>query len=342
MTALRFWLATHLLWTALLAASTGETALTRFEFSQPYMGTQFRVVVYAPDAAAASRASTAAFKRIAAVDNTMSDYNPGSELMSLCRRAGGRPVRVSEDLFQVLAKSQELAERTDGAFDITVGPVVRLWRRARRQRELPAPDELARARQLVGYRKLRLNARARTAKLLKKGMLLDLGGIAKGYAADQALAVLKAQGISSALVVAGGEVAVSAPPPGRPGWRVGIAPLESPENPPTRFLLLHDVAVSTSGDAEQYVEIEGKRYSHIVDPRTGLGLVGRSSVTVVAPNGTTSDAMATAISVLGPERGLELVRATPGTAALITQASDDGPRTFELNLRPYVCPRELE
>jgi thiamine biosynthesis lipoprotein len=113
--------------------------------------------------------------------------------------------------------------------------------------------------------------------------------------------------------------------------------LEAPERPPTRFLLLHDAAVSTSGDAEQYVEIAGKRYSHIVDPKTGVGLVGQSSVTVVAPNATTSDGMATAVSVLGPERGLELVRSTPGTAALIVQATDQGPRTLELNLLPYAA-----
>jgi len=336
MTALRSWAAACFLWMAAGLPFAGESALSRFEFSQPHMGTRFQIIVYARNAATASRASDAAFERIARLDDTMSDYNPRSELMSLCQRAGGPPVPVSEDLFQVLARSQALAERTDGAFDITVGPVVRLWRRARRQHEMPAVDELAHARELVGHEKLRLDPRARTAQLLKKGMLLDLGGIAKGYAADQALAILKRHGITSALVVAGGEVAVSAPPPGRKGWRIGIAPLESPDRPPTRFLLLHDAAVSTSGDAEQYVEIEGKRYSHIVDPRTGIGVVGRSSVTVVASDATTSDGMATAVSVLGPEQGLELVRSTPATAALIIRATDQGPRAFEVNLSPYA------
>jgi len=336
MVSLRSWAAACFLGMVASLALAGESALSRFEFSQPHMGTRFQIIVYARNAATASRASDAAFERIARLDDTMSDYNPGSELMSLCQRAGGPPVPVSDDLFQVLARSQVLAERTDGAFDITVGPVVRLWRRARRQHEMPAADELAHARELVGHEKLRLDPRNRTAQLLKKGMLLDLGGIAKGYAADQALAILKIHGIASALVVAGGEVAVSAPPPGRKGWRVGIAPLESPEKPPTRFLLLHDAAVSTSGDAEQYVELGGTRYSHIVDPRTGIGVVGRSSVTVVASDATTSDGMATAVSVLGPEQGLELLCSTPGTAALIVQATDLGPRTLELNLSPYA------
>lgn len=337
MTPLWSWAPAYLLWAAALQVSAGEPALTRFEFVQPHMGTRFRMVVYAPDAATASRASDAAFERIARLDDTMTDYRPSSELMSLCRRAGGPPLPVSEDLFQVLAKSQELAERTNGAFDVTVGPVVRLWRRARRQHEMPAPEELARARELVGHEKLRLDPRARTAQLLQRGMLLDLGGIAKGYAADRALMVLKKRGITSALVAAGGDIAVSAPPPGREGWRIGIAPLESPDKPPTRFLLLHDAAVSTSGEAEQYVELAGKRYSHIVDPRTGVGVVGHASVTIVAPDATTSDGMATAVSVLGPERGLELVRSTPGAAALIIQATDQGPRTFELNLLLYAA-----
>jgi thiamine biosynthesis lipoprotein len=337
---LRSCAAAWFLWTAASSAFASDAALGRFEFSQPHMGTWFKIIVYAPDAAAASRASDAAFQRIAGLDDTMTDYNPRSELMSLCQQAGGRPVPLSEDLFQVLAASQALSERTHGAFDITVGPVVRLWRRARRQHELPLPDELARARELVGQAKLRLDPRARTAQLLQQGMLLDLGGIAKGYAADQALVVLSKHGVTSALVTAGGDIAVSAPPPGQQAWRIGIAPLESPEKPPTRFLLLQHAAVSTSGDAEQHVEIGGKRYSHIVDPRTGVGVVGQSSVTIVAPNATTSDALATAVSVLGPECGLELVRSTPGTAVFIMQATDQGPRTFQLNLTPYIAPAE--
>jgi thiamine biosynthesis lipoprotein len=330
------WAAACLWGMATLFGLAGEPALRRFEFSQAHMGTLFRIIVYAPDAATASRASNAAFQRIATLDNTMTDYSPSSELMSLCRKAGGPPVRVSEDLYRVLAQAQELAARTNGAFDVTVGPVMRLWRRARRQREMPDAEDLARARKLVGYQKLRLDPRAQTAQLLEKGMRLDLGGIAKGYAADEALAVLKQHGITRALVVAGGEMAASAPPPGRDGWRIGIAPLESPEKPPMRFLMLREAAVSTSGDAEQYVELNGTRYSHIVDPRTGMGVVGRSSVTVVAPKATASDSLATAVSVLGPEQGLELIRSTPGAAVLIIRATDRGSRIFELNLSPYA------
>jgi thiamine biosynthesis lipoprotein len=314
----------------LLAAASGaaaEPAPGRYSFTEPHMGTRFRLVFYAPDEAAAGRAARAAFARIAQLDRIMSDYRPASELMQLCARAGGEPVRVSDDLFAVLARAQELARRADGAFDVTVGPVVRLWRKARQAKQLPDPDELARARALVGYRHVRLDEKARTVQLAKAGMQLDLGGIAKGYAADAALAVLAGHGLSRALVAAGGDVAVSGPPPDAAGWTVGIAPLEDPNRPPTRSLLLRDAAVSTSGDAYQYVEIDGKRYSHIVDPRTGLGLTGRSSVTVVARTGMTSDSLATAVSVLGPERGLALVEATAGAAAMIVRQTDKGEET---------------
>ncbi len=327
------------------AVAAAQAALLRFEFSETHMGTRFRIVLYAPDSATASQASRAAFDRVAALDNIMSDYRPGSELLRLCRGAGGPPVKVSQDLFRVLAKSQEVSKQSNGAFDITVGPVVRLWRRARRQHELPDAESLLQAVKLVGFENLRLDSNAGTAELLKPGMLLDLGGIAKGDAADQALAVLKQYGIESALVAAAGDIAVSNSPPGKKGWRIGIAPLESPDQPPTRYLLLHDSAVSTSGDAEQHVEIGGVRYSHIVNPKTGLALTGRSSVTVIAPDGITADSLATAVSVLGPKRGLQLINSTPGTAALFVQQTEQGIRTFELRFPVFrdeqnstLCP----
>jgi thiamine biosynthesis lipoprotein len=291
------------------------------------MGTLFRIILYAKDAEAAKRASVAAFDCIAGLDATLSDYKEDSELMRLCGKAGGDPVPVSPTLFEVLDKSQEMSRLSNGAFDVTVGPVVRLWRSSRRSCKLPDPDALARAKDLSGYTNLVLDSNARTARLLKPGMLLDLGAIAKGYANDKALAVLKAQSIASALVVAGGEMSASAAPPGRDGWTVGIAPLENPDTSPTQFILLKDGAVSTSGDAEQFVEIGGTRYSHIVDPRTGLGKTGHSSVTVVAPNGTLSDSLATAVTVLGPQVGLKLADSIPGTAALVKELTADGEKT---------------
>lgn len=304
-------------------------ALGRFEFQQPHMGTQFRVVLYARDESVARAAADAAFERIGQLDAILSDYREESELTLLCRQAGGPAVRVSDELFFVLSRSRDLAQRSEGAFDVTAGPIIRLWRRARRLKEMPTPERLEHARSLVGYDKLILDEHTQSVRLLKPGMQLDLGGIAKGYAVDEALERLKQRGVTRAMVAGSGDIAVGDAPPGEPGWTIGIAPLESPDKPSGRFVLLHNAAVSTSGDAEQFVELGGKRYSHIVDPRTGMAVVGRSSVTVIAPNGITADGLATAVSVLGPQRGLKLVEDTQRAAAYVVVATDHGTETFE-------------
>jgi thiamine biosynthesis lipoprotein len=316
----------------------------RFEFAETHMGSEFKIVLYTLDESIARRASRAAFERIAALDATLSDYQPDSELMRLCGQAGGPPVAVSADLFDVLERSRAMFERSDGAFDVTVAPVVRLWRRARRDRKMPDPALLAKARALVGSVRMRLDPAARTVQLLAPGMKLDVGGIAKGYASGAAIAVLARHGVASALVAGSGDIVVSGPPPDAnadaSGWTIGIAPLENPAAPPRQFLRVANAAVSTSGDAERFVEIDGKRYSHIVDPRTGLGVVDRCSVTVVAPDGATADSLDTAVYVLGPDRGLALVEATEGAAALIVRARDGKTETFASSrLKDYLTDR---
>lgn len=325
-----------------LGAWQGEP-LRRFEFREPHMGTTFRIVLYASDEATAAKAAKAAFARVAELNKIMSDYLPDSELMRLCKKSGDESVAVSEDLFRILNEAEKVAVQTDGAFDVTVGPLVRLWRRARRTRTLPRPDELKRALACVDYRKVRLSANGRTVRLLLMGMLLDLGGIAKGYAADAALAVLRRHGITRALVAAGGDIAVGAAPPGTTGWEVGIAPLKEPGAAPTHRLLLTNAAVSTSGDLYQAVEIAGKRYSHIVDPKTGLGLVGRRSVTVIAPNATTTDALATALCVMDRTRGLKLVEGRADVAALFVYETAAGVETIaSKRFAKYVAPAKSE
>ncbi|HUG54947.1 MAG TPA: FAD:protein FMN transferase [Vicinamibacteria bacterium] len=318
---------------AALASASGPGP-GRYEYAQPHMGTTFRIVLHASGEDEGRRAAEAAFARVAALEAALSDYRADSELMALCRRAGGPPVEVGPDLFRVLSSAQRWAERSAGAFDATAFPVVHLWRRARRIGQEPDPGELARARSLVGHAKLSLDAAAGTARLSEPGMCVDLGGIAKGFAADEAQAVLRGHGITSALVAAGGEVAVSGAPSGRTSWTVGVAlpaALRDPDEPP---LALRHAAVSTSGDAEQFVVLDGVRYSHIVDPRAGSPLTGRSAVAVVAPRGETADALATAVSVLGPEAGLALVEATDGAAAWIAQETPAGVRRFRSRAWP--------
>ncbi len=284
----------------------------RFEFSQPQMGVPFRLVLYAGDEADARRVAGLAFARLSELNSILSDYDDHSELSRLSRSsATGAWVALSDDLWRVLARGQELARRSDGAFDMTVGPLVQLWRRARRQRQLPPPDRLAEARRLVGWRLIELDPPRHRARLTVAGMRLDLGGIAKGYAVQETLRLIQTRGLARALVSGGGDLATGEPPPGRDGWRVELAPPDMPDAPPARFVRLRRQALATSGDAFQYVEIDGVRYSHIVDPRTGLGLTDRSLVTVIADDGMSADALATAASVLGPTAGLRLLAAHP-------------------------------
>jgi FAD:protein FMN transferase len=303
--------------------------LSRFEFVETHMGSSFKIVLYSTDEPFARRASRAAFDRIAALDATLSDYQPESELSRLAEKAGGPPVPVSADLFDVLRRSKEYYQRTGGAFDVTIAPVGRLWRRARRERKLPDPAKLAEARLLVGSDKLLLDPSRRTVQLTRPGMKLDVGGIAKGYASQAAIDVLRKSGITQALVAGAGDIVVGDPPPDASGWTIGVASLNPAQTGPVMYLSLRNAAISTSGDAERFVIIDGHRYSHIVNPATGMGVEDRASVTVVAPDGGTADALETSVYLLGPERGLKLIEETPGTSALYRRLTPDGIRTFE-------------
>jgi FAD:protein FMN transferase len=316
----------------LSSLAPAATTLERHEFSRPEMGMTFRITLYASDEKTAGEAAGVAFRRIKEINTIMSDYEPDSELSRLSRTSGsGRAVPVSDRLWFVLSKAQEFSERSGGAFDATVGPVVWLWRKARREHRLPDPAALAEAMKAVGYKNLRLDPAHRTATLLVPNMRLDLGAIAKGYAVGEAVAALRERGIASALVVGGGNMSVSDPPPGKPGWRIGVAPLESPETAkePTRYVILSHASLSTSGDLYQYLEIGGKRYSHVVDPHTGLGLTDHCQVVVIAPDGITADGLSTCVGVLGPKAGLELIRATPGVEAFIARKPGDKVETCE-------------
>jgi thiamine biosynthesis lipoprotein len=297
----------------------------RFEYEEPHMGTKFRIVLYAPDKETADRAAKAAFARVGELNRVMSDYVPDSELMKLCQKSAKEPagpVKVSDELFFVLAKAREVSELSDGAFDVTIGPVVRLWRQARKDRELPDPDVLKAALKRVGYKHLVLDPKEKTVELKVAGMQLDLGGIAKGYAADEGLKAIEKLGIASALVAASGDIAVSDAPPGKAGWRIDIALL--PGDKERRQLLLKNAAVSTSGDAEQFVEIGGVRYSHVIDPRTGLGLTGRRSVTVVARRGIQADSLTKMASTLPADEAINKIEAIDGAATLIVVRTESG------------------
>ena len=272
------------------------------------MGVQARLVVYAPDEETAANACREAYRRIAQIDRIASDYILDSELNRLCAKAGGEPVVVSEELYYLLKTSCEMAQRSNGAFDPTVGPLVRLWRAARKADppRLPTAEQIAAAKELVGWQKIKLDPANHTIQLTVPGMKLDLGGIAKGYAAHQAVLTLTKQGFPMCFCEFGGDVYVGDAPPGHSGWMLEVTN-ELPGHK-SRKILVHDTGVSTSGDTEQFVIIDGKRYSHIVDPRTGLGLTESKMVTVIDPEGIISDGLSTALSVLSPEEGRALAK----------------------------------
>jgi FAD:protein FMN transferase len=291
--------------------------LQRFEAVEPHMGTLVRITVYTPDEQAAKHAFRAGFDRIRTLDAILSDYKPDSELSRITKTAVRRAVPVSDDLFTVLRASQDLAAATGGAFDITQGPVIRLWRDARKTGRVPDPAALKDAASRSGFRKLHLDAAHRTAMFDTPGMALDVGAIGKGYAASEALEALGRVGVRSALVAVSGDLAFSGAPPGQRGWRINVHANEPALAGIPAVLELTDAAVSTAGSSEQHVDIDGRRYSHIIDPTSGMALVDDVTVTVIARHGLEADGLDTAASVLGADRGLALIESRPGVAALI-------------------------
>ncbi len=309
-----------------------EPTLTRFEYEEPHMATPCRIKLYAASQEEAERAKADAYAEIAAIDEAMNDYNPASEISRLSRAAGEGPILISARLFEVLEASLRYSRLSNGAFDITVGPVVQLWRRARGTKRLPEREELNVELSRVGWRQLSLDPVARTARLDTPWMALDVGGIAKGYACDRALAVLARHGITRAMVDAGGGIALGDPPPDKAGWSIQLADTDD-------VLLLSNCGVATSGDWERFVVIDGKRYSHVVDPGTGLGLTTRALVAVVAPTGMAADALTKCVMIPGPVLGMKLIEGLPSTHAWMRW--EDGPEVrtvrssrFNALLRP--------
>lgn len=274
----------------------------RYEFTEPLMGTDFQLIFYTTNDSLASLVAQAAFARVSELNQIMSDYLPNSELNQLASTAGtGKRVQVSNDLWIVLRTAQQISKQSDGAFDVSIGPLSKLWRKAFRQQIFPAIELIEAAKSKVNYQWIKLYPKTQAVELLVAGMQLDLGGIAKGYAADEAYKIFQQYGISSALIDGGGDMRIGAAPPQEAGWKVALSTDSS-------ILILNHQAVVTSGDTYRYLEWEGKRYSHIIHPKTGMGLTNRRQVSVVAENATLADALASAICILDVKAGQKLAR----------------------------------
>jgi FAD:protein FMN transferase len=283
--------------TGLTQAAAQVNKTQRYAFQHPQMGTVFRLVFYAEkDSSEAGAIARKIFDKIDSLNAIFSDWIPESELNHLCNTAGsGKKVPVSASLFDILLQSKGFSKQSDGAFDASIGPLTRLWRRARSLKELPDQGRIAAAREKVGWKNIQTFRRKRCIRLQKAGMALDLGGIAHGWTADFCLKMLKNHGISRALVDAGGDIALGDAPPGDWGWAIAV-PAGIADGD---VLKLKNCGITTSGATARFIELDGKRYSHIIDPRTGQALNHRLLVTVLAPNATTADAWATAVSVSG-------------------------------------------
>jgi FAD:protein FMN transferase len=311
-----------------LPAAERPAAIPQHVFNLPKMGTRFNIIIYHRDAKEAQKAAMAAFDRIEELEDIFSDYRERSEVNLLCLGAVGSPVNISPELFRMLTASLRISELSGGAFDVTIGPVVQLWREARKNRRLPDPEEIRRVQRLVGYRNVILDPDAQTAMLRLAHMKIDFGGIAKGYASDQALVELKARGMPSSLVAGGGDMAVGSPPPGKPGWKILIKNPEPGSGEAPDYVTLHDTGIGTSGDTFQFLEIDGRRYSHIINPATGTGLTDAASTTIIAPDGITADALATAANIMPIGQALKMVESLPGVSAAMVRRGPQGVLRF--------------
>lgn len=302
----------------------------KVQFDHAAMGTRFRIVAYHRNDGQVEEAIQHAFEAIDDIEDICSDWKSDSEIRRLCRSGPhSEPVQVSRHLLEVLSRAVEVSRISDGAFDPTVGPLVRLWRRCQRAGRLPSSQELERARETVGVDSISINKIAGTVQLLRSGLEIDLGGIAKGYAVEVARKVMEAEGISSLLIDGGGDISFGKPPPHERSWKLEVQPTgnlqDSGNGMRLRINFTSEGAVATSGDATRFIEIEGKRYSHILDPVTGIGVPGPHAVTVFARDGATADALATAISVLSPDEAAIFIGRFPGSAALLFNSVDGRP-----------------
>ena len=277
----------------------------KYEFSHPQMGTMFKIVLYANDSLSAVYASQKAFLRLDELNLILSDYREDSEINQLCRTAGsGQSIKVSDDLWGIMQASVKAAQLSQNNFDITIGPLVQLWRRMKRQKELPSTNQIDEARTKVGIEHIVSDAATQSILLKKQGMRIDFGGIGKGYAEDEMMKVLQAHGINAAIIEGGGNIVISDAPPllhanTANGWKVIINHKE---------YYLSNCGVSTSGDLYQFVEIDGLKYSHIVDPKTGIGVTVPRQLSIISADGTSSDWLSTALYLMKKKAGKKLAR----------------------------------
>ena len=304
---------------SLIAFSTSaEAGEGIFRKSKNLMGTEMEITAASADEKKAYTAIEAAFAEIRRIEELMSTYISESQISKINSAAGKKPVKVDEELVRLIKRAIEYAEMTEGGFNIAVGPLIKIWK-VKEGGNIPSNDEIRKAKEMINYKYIVVDEKKKVVFLKKKGMSIDLGGIAKGYASDRAEIVLKKNGIASGIVAVAGDINAFGKKADGNKWRVGI------QHPRKKdaflgIIELEDEAVSTSGDYERFFIKDGKRYHHIIDPKTGEPAGKCQSVTIVAKEATATDALSTGIFVIGPEKGMELIERLPDVEGIIIDA----------------------
>ncbi len=302
-----------------------------YKESRVVMDTLSTITVLSPSEEKAREAIEAGFARIKKLEQLLNFFSPESEITAINRASGSSPVKVSKETLEIIKKAVEIADYTNGAFDPTIGPVIRLWGFSRQTpgSSIPSIDEIKNALRLVDYKKIKIDISASEVFLEKRGMELDLGGIVKGYAADMAIEAIKVKGIKAALVAIAGDIKGFGLKPDLQSWKVGIQSPRPADNKAKiegedifASLYLKDKAISTSGDYQRFFIKQGKRYHHILDPRIGYSTSDVISVSVIAPHGFIADGLSTGIFVLGREKGIKLLKSM-GLDGIIVDANEE-------------------
>ena len=311
--------------------------LKRFQFSENKLGSPFSLIFYHTDSAEAASVAKECFALVDSLNNIFSDYSSESEVGKLARQKNQAGIKVSDELFAMIDRSKDAWKRSGKTFDVTIGTLTQLWRKAKKENRFPSGAEVKAARDLTGFKNVSINKSSGTISFKKPGIRLDFGGIVPGYAAQKVIDLLKSKNISSALADASGDIVVSNAPPGKNGWSIGINLPENENEVWDKNLELKHFAVSTSGDVYRFIIHEGKKYSHIIDPNTGYGITSQRNVTVIASNGADADWLATACSILPIKKALALAKkehaailiATLNGEKIVTHKSKSFDRYFQ-------------
>ncbi len=303
-----------------LMISGCQTSPVLIKRSQMLMGTLVDVTAVAPDKAVAQKAATAALAEIKRLEKLLSTWIPDSEISQVNAAAGRNPVKVSPEAMEVIERSLEMAGLTDGAFNITVGPAVNAWNISKEGR-IPTLEELNALRPLIDLSQLKLDHEARTVYLGREGMQIDIGGIGKGYAADRAAVVMEASGATAGVVALSGDIETFGRMPDNQRFVFGIQHPRKEQGQLLARIALENEAVSTAGDYQRYIEVEGIRYHHILDPTTLQPSRLSQSATVIAKEGVVADGLDTGIFVMGPVKGMALIERLFGVEGVIVDGA---------------------